>query len=80
LDNVKAVARTQWAALTAGEIMTPVSTLPLADADDDLWSLIERMNSDGVSEVPVVENGNLLGLITRDGLLNHLRLRSEFAA
>lgn len=80
LDNVKAVARTQWAALTAGEIMTPVSTLPLADADDDLWSLIERMNEDGVSEVPVVENGNLLGLITRDGLLNHLRLRSEFAA
>ena len=66
--------------MTTGEIMTPVSMLPLVDADDDLWSLIERMNEDGVSEVPVVDNGNLLGLITRDGLLNHLRLRSELAA
>jgi CBS domain-containing protein len=50
------------------------------DADDDLWNLVQKMSEEDTSPVPVVDGGQLLGLITRDNLMNHLRLRSELAA
>jgi Zn-dependent protease len=80
LESVKGIARNRREGLTAGEIMTPVSALPSADADDDLWSIAQRMGQDGVSEVPVADNGHLLGLITRESLMSLVRLRSELAA
>jgi predicted transcriptional regulator len=80
LEKIKAVARNRREGLTVGEVMTPVSALLPADADEDLWSLVQRMNEEGVSEVPVADDGRLLGLLTQESLLNHLRLRSELAA
>jgi len=80
LDDVKAVTRARREGLTVGEIMKPVNSIVPADADDDVWSLVQRMGEEGVSEVPVVDNGRFLGLITLESLLNHFRLRSELAA
>ena len=80
LDDVKAVARAERPAVTASQIMTPVNGMALADADDDGWSLVRRMWEEGKSALPVVDDGRFLGLITRESLLNHFRLRSELAA
>jgi len=80
LDDVRAVSQDQRPVLTASQIMRPVSTMVAADADDDAWSLVQRMGEEGVSEIPVTDNGKLLGLITRENLFNYFRLRSELAA
>jgi predicted transcriptional regulator len=74
------VARDRRQALTAAQVMVPVSTLAAATPDDDLWNLVQRMGEDEVNQVPVVSEGRLMGLITRENLLNHIRLRSELAA
>jgi Zn-dependent protease/CBS domain-containing protein len=80
LDDVRAFSQDQRSALTAGQIMRPVGTILPAHADDDAWSLVQRMSEEGVSEIPVTDNGQLLGLITREKLFNYFRLRSELAA
>jgi Zn-dependent protease len=80
LSDVKQVSHNQRAAITTSQIMTPVSSLSSVDADDDLWNLVQKMSEEDTSQVPVVDGGQLLGLITRDNLMNHLRLRSELAA
>jgi Zn-dependent protease/CBS domain-containing protein len=80
LDDVRAVSQDQRSALTASQIMRPVGTILPAHADDDAWSLVQRMSEEGVSEIPVTDNGQLLGLITREKLFNYFRLRSELAA
>lgn len=80
LDDVRAVTRTQRGSVTTSQIMTPVQTIVPADADDDVWGLVRRMGEEGKNALPVMDNGRFLGLITRENLLNHVRLRSELAA
>jgi Zn-dependent protease/predicted transcriptional regulator len=80
LDDVKGVSRTQRERLTAGQVMTPADAAFAADAEDDAWSVVQRMNEDDVRTIPILENGRLLGVITPENLWNHIRLRGELAA
>jgi Zn-dependent protease/CBS domain-containing protein len=80
LDDVKGVARTQRERLTVGQVMTPANSALAADAEDDVWDLVQRMNQDGVRTVPILEDGRLLGVITLEHLWNQIRLRGELAA
>ena len=80
LEGVRSASRKRQAGLTAGEIMTPVDLVAPADVDEDAWDLLRKLAEDEVSEIPVVDGGRLLGLITRENLWDHIRLRSELAA
>jgi Zn-dependent protease len=80
LDTIRRVSNEQRGMLTAGQVMTEVASAFKASPDDDLWTLLQKMSEDELSEVPVVDNGSLKGLITREGLLRQLRLRTELAA
>jgi predicted transcriptional regulator len=46
-------------------------------SDEDVLILLQRMDQADVNQVPVMDNGHLLGMVTRGNLLNYLRLRSE---
>jgi predicted transcriptional regulator len=80
MSEVKGVSRSQREQLTAGQVMTRADAAFAADAEDDVWTLLQRMNEEGVSTVPILENGRLLGVITPENLWNRIRLRSELAA
>jgi Zn-dependent protease len=80
LNGIKRVPGQGRDELTAGQVMTEIDAAFRASPDDDLWTLLQRMIEEEQDEVPVVENGNLLGLITRDSLLGQMRLRGELAA
>jgi Zn-dependent protease len=80
LEDIRALARRGRDGLTAGQVMRPVLTSTVATPDDDVWNLVQRMGEEELKEVPVVEDGRVLGLLTREGLMNHLRLRAELAA
>jgi Zn-dependent protease len=45
--------------------------------DEDLLTLLQRMDEADVNQVPVMDNGHLLGVITREHLLRYMRLRSD---
>jgi Zn-dependent protease len=81
LDGIRGVATDRRSELTAGQVMTNITSAFKASPDDDVWALLQKMTEDELNAVPVVEeNGSFQGLITRDGLLNQIRLRSELAA
>jgi Zn-dependent protease/predicted transcriptional regulator len=80
LEDVKGVSRTQRERLTAGQVMTSANSAFAADAEDDVWGLVQRMNEEDVRTVPILEDGRLLGVITLEHLWNQIRLRSELAA
>jgi predicted transcriptional regulator len=63
--------------LTAGQVMTPVDGLFQADSDEDVLTLLQKMGEAKVNQVPVMDNGHLLGVFSREGLLRHIRLRNE---
>jgi len=41
--------------------------------------VLQKMDESDVNQVPVVEGGRLLGLITRESLLHDIRMRAELA-
>jgi Zn-dependent protease len=60
-------------AMHAGEVMTPLASMPLASADEDAWSLLETMVGGELDEILVTKDGRFLGLLTRANLWNHIR-------
>jgi CBS domain-containing protein len=44
----------------------------IAEADEPIESVVERMRAAGVRRIPVVEAGKLVGIVTADDLVLHL--------
>jgi len=77
LHNIKSVPQQNWDVTQVREIMTPVEKLKVAHPDQDALSILEQMGENNISQMPVVSEGRVIGLITRDDLIRFLRTRSE---
>jgi CBS domain-containing protein len=75
LEDVRTVPRERWDTTYVQEIMTPnerLATLPTtAEADEALHQLQQY----DVRQVPVVENGRLVGLVRRRDIMKWLQLQ-----
>jgi CBS domain-containing protein len=70
LQNVKVVPRNQWASYTVKEVMTPYEKLKWVSPNEDLASVLKILTEQGINQLPVVEDGNIVGIVTRDNLLS----------
>ena len=68
----------------AAEAMDPdhPSIMPGARAravrpDSELWRVLQDMDREGVAQLPVVANGQVLGMLTREGIMRFLRALQE---
>ena len=77
LHNIKSVSQQNWDATQVKEIMTPVDKLKAARPDQEALSILEQMIENDINQMPVVREGRVMGLITRDNLLRFLRTRSD---
>ena len=77
LQNIKAAPQHNWADTQVQDIMIPLDKLKVAHPDQDALSMLEQMEESEVNQMPVVSDGRVIGLITRDNLLRFLRIRSE---
>ncbi|MDM7918668.1 MAG: site-2 protease family protein, partial [Methanosarcina sp.] len=77
LEDVKKFPRSRWPELKVKDIMTPVekivSARPEATGDEVLNNLVNNE----VNQVPVLDNGRVVGIITRTDLLRLLQLRTD---
>lgn len=77
LRDVTQVPREDWARTTTGDIMTPLIDLPRVAPDDELLSAVQLMDANELLYLPVFDGSRLAGLLTRDEVIHHLRLRAE---
>jgi Zn-dependent protease len=77
LRNVRGLPREQWPYTPVGEIMVPYQRLAMAQPGESAWSVLLRMDQHNVNQLPVEENGQLLGLISRENLLRYVRARAD---
>jgi len=45
--------------------------------DDDLANVLQLMTSEDVNQLPVMDNGNIVGMVGRDTLLSFINLRGD---
>lgn len=77
MHNVRGLPREQWPYTPVGEIMVPYQRLVVARPAEDAWTVLQRMDGRNVNQVPVEEEGRLLGLVSRENLLRYVRTRAE---
>lgn len=77
IHNIKAVAPEHWAQTPAAAIMVPAEALKAVAPETLLTQVMEMMSGDGVAQVPVVKDGKFLGMVTREGVMEFLRTKSE---
>lgn len=80
MHRIKEVPREAWPQTNVSQVMIPEAQLLKARPDEELYEVMERMSEDGVNQLPVVDqNGQWIGMVARDNILNFLRTRSELA-
>jgi Zn-dependent protease len=77
LYNLRNTPRSRWQATRVEEIMTPYEKLLVAAPNDSAVSVLERMDENDVNQLPVIENGQVRGMIGRDNLLRFIRTHAE---
>lgn len=74
LSDIKRVPRSAWTTSHLADIMVPPEKLISIPADAEVWTALEKMGRDGVNQLPVVSNGKITGVLSREGLLHFLRV------
>ncbi len=75
LRNIKSVSPQNWDTAQVKEIMTPVDKLRVAYPNQDALSIMEQMDGNDINQMPVLSEGKVIGLITRDNLIRLVRTR-----
>lgn len=77
LHNIKAVPRDLWATKQVKEIMTPMHSLKSVSPDEDLGAILQIIAGDDINQVPVVQDGNIVGMVGRDNIIAFINVRGE---
>jgi Zn-dependent protease len=77
VEQVREIPQDAWLGTRVQEIMTPVSELSTLRPDDDATRALDKLADQSVSEVPVLRNGHLEGLVRRRDIVRWLRLQHD---
>lgn len=73
LRELSGVAPERRATTPIRAVMVPASELATLAPHDTGWDALRRMTARGVNQLPVIEDGRLVGVVTRERLLALLR-------
>jgi Zn-dependent protease/CBS domain-containing protein len=77
LEDVRGVGRDAWESTLVGEIMTPADRLVTVAPEDDAAQALRRLTGLDVRQLPVVDNGKLVGLLRRRDIVKWLQLHAQ---
>ena len=77
VHQVASVPQERWRATSVGDTMTPVARVKQIRPTTGLWEAMVEMDRDGVNQLPVTDNGRMLGMLTRADVIGYLRTLQE---
>ena len=72
MSDCNKVEREFWPATSVGEVMTPAAQLHTVTPDTDLAEVLRNMSFHSFNQVPVVDDGEIIGWIDREQILKVL--------
>jgi CBS domain-containing protein len=79
-DALRSLSRAGWQTTPAGQLMTPTARVHVVGPDEDAASILQTMEAEDLSGLPVVEDGRLLGLVSRESVGRLLAGHRELTA
>lgn len=77
LDDVSKEEPNMWGKVKVPEIMTPFNKLEKVSLKENAATALDKLAGKNIAQLPVMENGKLVGLITREDILLWIKLSSE---
>jgi Zn-dependent protease len=75
--DVQRFPKTAWAGTTVSQAMTPADRLAVISPEVSLDEALQLMGKHNVHQLPVMEDGTLLGFVTRADIMRAVRLRVD---
>ena len=75
LSDIRHVPREQWSQTPVGSAMLPLEQLHVVTPQQSLAEALPLMTGKDVNQLPVVEDGRLVGVLMRDAILRSLEVR-----
>jgi Zn-dependent protease len=79
-QEVRAVPRDRWNVTPAADAMQPLERLHHVEADSPVTEALDVITGKDVNQLPVLDHGQLRGVISRDRILYLLSTRAQLAA
>src|SRR5579864_885829 len=75
LSDIRHVPREQWGQVTVGHAMIPLERLHVVQPQQNLNDVLPLMAGRDVNQLPVVQNGAVVGVVSRDAIVHYLEVR-----
>jgi Zn-dependent protease/CBS domain-containing protein len=73
LHHLRDVPKEQWSTTTVAQVMISCSNWKDLTLDTELWDAMEEMDRNGVNQLPVMTDGHIEGMLTREDIISYLR-------
>ena len=77
LTDIARVGRERWAYMPVGHVMRLLEQVYITTPEQPLHDLLEVMVTRGINQIPVVQDGRLVGLLSRESILCYLQVREN---
>jgi predicted transcriptional regulator len=74
-EALNSVPQHDWDVTSVQAVMLPKNKLLWAAPDEPALSLLDRMRTIGMQQMPVIAGGSVVGVVTRDSILRVLQSR-----
>lgn len=77
LDDVRKIPRDEWDNTLVRDIMTPADQLDVIDPHEETTAALEKLSRREVSQIPVVQGGQLVGMLRERDIMRWLQLQGD---
>lgn len=77
LEDTRRVSHREWSNVQISRVMTPLSDLITLAPGDDAASALKTLADREVNQVPVIEDGQLRGLVRREDVMKWVAVRGD---
>ena len=77
VHQLNRIPREEWATTSVQAAMLPPGKIHWVRPEQPLLSILERMQSEDVNQMPVVDGERIIGIVSRDSILRVLQNRME---
>jgi len=80
IENLRTLDRSSWDKTTVRDVMVSQNELETVTPREDAMDAFQKLTHQEMRQIPVVQNGKLIGMLRRRDILRWLQLRSEMMA
>jgi Zn-dependent protease/predicted transcriptional regulator len=77
LHAVRDIPRDEWSNTSIQAAMRPIDKIKWASPSEPVLGILERMQADDINQMPVLDDGHIVGMIARDSILRVLQTRLQ---